>query len=35
MNKFAEICTDSGEKMEEFFNQLFGYLDEKYDIKKK
>jgi hypothetical protein len=28
------MCIDSGEKMEEFFNQLFDYLNEKYDIKK-
>ena len=34
MNKFSEMCIDSGEKMEEFFNQLFDYLNEKYDIKK-
>ena len=33
INKFSEICIESGEKMDEFFNELFKYLDEKYEIK--
>jgi len=31
--QLSEICLDSGEKMDEFFNDLFKYLNEKYEIK--
>ena len=32
IDKLAEISLDSGEKMFEFFNQVFNYLNDKYDI---
>ena len=34
INKLVEISIDQGEKMVDFFNNLFNYFYEKYDIKK-
>ena len=33
IDKFMEITIDNGEKMLDFFNNLFNYLNDKYDIK--